>query len=70
MTDCTERHTVARARGLAGEGQEGMPSRPSMTDCTERHTVARARGLAGEGQEGMPSRPSMTAGDDIVPLLS
>jgi len=25
MTDCTERHTVARAHGLAGEGQEGMP---------------------------------------------
>jgi hypothetical protein len=24
MTDCTEWHTVARAHGLAGEGQEGM----------------------------------------------
>ena len=24
MTDCTERHTVAHAHGLAGEGQEGM----------------------------------------------
>jgi hypothetical protein len=24
MTDCTERHTVARAHGLAGEGQKGM----------------------------------------------
>jgi hypothetical protein len=24
MTDCTERHLVARSRGLAGEGQEGM----------------------------------------------
>jgi hypothetical protein len=54
MTDCTERHMVARAHGLAGEGQKGMPSRPRMTDCTERHTVARAHGLAGEGHEGMP----------------
>jgi len=25
MTDCTERHTAARAYGLAGEGQKGMP---------------------------------------------
>jgi len=25
MTDCTERHTVARSSGLAGEGQKGMP---------------------------------------------
>jgi hypothetical protein len=24
MTDCTERHTVARAHDLAGEGQKGM----------------------------------------------
>ena len=24
MTDCTERHTVACAHGLAGEGHEGM----------------------------------------------
>jgi hypothetical protein len=24
MTDCTERHTVARVHGVAGEGQEGM----------------------------------------------
>jgi hypothetical protein len=24
MTDCTERHTVARTRDLAGEGHEGM----------------------------------------------
>jgi hypothetical protein len=24
MTDCTERHTAARAHGLAGEGHEGM----------------------------------------------
>jgi hypothetical protein len=24
MTDCTERHTIARAHGLTGEGQEGM----------------------------------------------
>jgi hypothetical protein len=24
MTDCTERHTVAHAHGLAGEGQKGM----------------------------------------------
>ena len=45
MTDCD----------LAGEGQEDMPSQPSMTDRTERHTPAPARGLAGEGQEGMPS---------------
>jgi hypothetical protein len=62
MTDCTERHTVAHGHGLAGEGQEGMPSRPRMTDRTERHTLARAHGLAGEGQEGMPSRPRMTEG--------
>jgi hypothetical protein len=25
MTDCTERHTAARACGVAGEGQKGMP---------------------------------------------
>jgi hypothetical protein len=25
MTACTERHTLARTRGLAGEGQKGMP---------------------------------------------
>ena len=24
MTDCTERHTAAHARGLTGEGQESM----------------------------------------------
>jgi hypothetical protein len=24
MNDCTERHTAARAHGLAGEGQECM----------------------------------------------
>jgi len=24
MTACTERHTVAHAHGLAGEGQKGM----------------------------------------------
>jgi len=24
MTDCTERHTAARAHALAGEGQKGM----------------------------------------------
>jgi hypothetical protein len=24
MTDCTERHTAAPARGLGGEGQKGM----------------------------------------------
>jgi hypothetical protein len=24
MTDCTERHSAAPRRGLAGEGQEGM----------------------------------------------
>jgi len=24
MTACTERHTAARAHGLAGEGQKGM----------------------------------------------
>ena len=53
MTDCTERHTAARAYGLAGEGQKGMPSQPRMTDCTERHTAAHARSLAGEGQKGM-----------------
>jgi hypothetical protein len=54
MTACTERHTPARAHGLAGEGQKGMPSQLSMTACTERHTPARAHGLAGEGQKGMP----------------
>jgi hypothetical protein len=25
MTDCTERHTLALGRGLAGEGQKGIP---------------------------------------------
>jgi hypothetical protein len=40
VTDCTER----------SEGQEGMPSQPSVTDCTERS----------EGQEGMPGQPSVT----------
>jgi hypothetical protein len=25
MTDCTERHMLAGACGLAGEGHEGMP---------------------------------------------
>jgi hypothetical protein len=25
MTDCTERHTAARACGVAGEGQQGVP---------------------------------------------
>ena len=53
MTDCTERHMVARAHGLPGEGQKGMPSRPCMTDCTKRHMVARAHGLPGEGHEGV-----------------
>ena len=47
MTDCTERHTVARAQDVAGEGQEGIPKRHRMTDCTERHTLARAHSLAG-----------------------
>jgi len=28
MTDWTERHMVARAHGLAGEGQKGMPKVP------------------------------------------
>jgi hypothetical protein len=54
MTDCTERHTVARLHGIAGEGQKGMRKDGALvTDCTERHTVARAHGLAGEGQKGM-----------------
>ena len=26
MTDCTERHTAARAYSLEGEGQKGMPA--------------------------------------------
>jgi hypothetical protein len=25
MTDCTERHSAAPSRDLAGEGQKGMP---------------------------------------------
>jgi len=54
MTDCTERHTVARAQGLCGRGPEGhAEGGHSMTDCTERHTVARAQRPAGEGQKGM-----------------
>jgi hypothetical protein len=28
MTDCTERHMVARAHGLADEGQEGTTKGP------------------------------------------
>ncbi|WP_158647505.1 hypothetical protein [Actinoplanes sp. ATCC 53533] len=40
MTACTERHPAAPNAGLAGEGQEGMPSPHSMTACTERHPAA------------------------------
>ncbi|GID17807.1 hypothetical protein Aab01nite_13970 [Paractinoplanes abujensis] len=56
MTDCTELHAAGRADGLAREGQEGMPRRPSMTDRTEPHAAAHPDGLAREGQEGMPRR--------------
>ena len=30
MTDCTERHTAARSRRLAGEGQKGMPKEAQL----------------------------------------
>jgi hypothetical protein len=40
--------------GLAGEGQQGLPSRLGMTACTERHSAAPGDGLAGEGQQGAP----------------
>jgi hypothetical protein len=40
VTDCTERHSVAAAHGIAGEG------------CTERHSRAAARRIAGQGHEG------------------
>jgi len=54
MNERTERHTAAPDSGLAGEGHEGMPIRPSMNERTERHTAAPGNGLAGEGHEGMP----------------
>ena len=54
MNERTERHTVVPDNGLAGEGHEGMPGRPSMNERTERHTVVPDNGLAGEGHEGMP----------------
>jgi ferredoxin-NADP reductase len=56
MTDRTEPHLPHAAGGRDGEGQEDMPSQPSMTDRTEPHLPHAAGGRDGEGQEDMPSQ--------------